>query len=534
VAALKERLSIAEKKVESLTADLDRVQEEKESLDEDMIEMKMNNDMVENELDDLKESLQDMIPRKEFEKHKMDYNNTISNSKKQLEDLKKQITLKDQEITKLKGENLQLKSKVNKRPSKISPQAVNHDLVKRFHKLRAECIYYQRESKRLKVQLKESCMRESLSYGLDDIDDMPDSPTAVDFLEGDNIFELDTSMHPKASQPRSMAALAKDRRESSNSSTSTKSMSPPSPIARRRSTPSQFSLSPILTPTSASDTPRRRKSGTIDPSPITSTTPTSPKARSSSASLRSSETPVSTIEKVQLRKSGLIPPRPNTNSTSTTTQKPIPKGKSKQSKLMKFVNARNSEKMLNCKPLPVPITPTASSISNTSSKATSAQQAAKAILPSSTASIPTEKAVADKNATSIEKSASVRGTKRPVTQADIEKAMEKAFKKVKPAATMNSKIALMEEHLKTGSMPNLQDITGHLTEFVDEIDELYSTMNSPAEPVNKDPTTVGHPNILQMDLPQGMVQREKICILLVCLLAKHNVSRYFSFSTTDI
>lgn len=572
-----------------MSADIGRIQEEKEALDEDMIEMKMNNDMVENELDELKESLKDMIPKEELEKQNTDYNYTISNLKKQLElprkqieDLKKLNELKDLEITKLKSENLQLKdqegtedsllrdqeiiklkrdntvlkeklSHMPKRSTeipKVSPQMVNQDLVKRFHKARGECLYYQRLSKRFAEQLKELSIRESLSYGLDDIENTPDSPITADFSEDE--LEAISPVHPKSPEPRSIASLMNGERASYDSSIGSVSPSPTSPTSQQRSGPSQPS-----SPTSQRSGPSQPSSPTSQRRSILSQ-PTSPPVLASAHP----------TEKEQLRRSGLIPPPPNVNTTATGRRKSLPKGKNKQSKLMKFVNARNSEKMLNSKPLPVPITPTVTQLQQLAKMDKPTASNVRADKPTTsnvrmdkpttsivkmdkpstsiikmdkpTTSIvkmdkPTTSIVRmDKPTTSVEDSPSAHGTKRPhgETQSAIyTKTTEKAVKKHKPVA-IDSKFVMMEKLLKTGNVEDLQDIediAAHITELLDEIDEMYSTMNSAAEPVNKEPTTVGHPNVLQMSLPQGMVQREKSCILLVCLLAKHYVSIHLFF-----
>jgi hypothetical protein len=687
LAVLKENLCLAEKKVEVLTADLGRVEREKEALDEDMIEMKMNSDLVENELEDLKESLQnmipkeelrdmipkkelqnmipkkelqDMIPKKELEKRQIEHNTIVSNLKKQIQDLQEQNSLEDDELPRLRSENEQLKSKnvqlkweneqlkgensrsktensylndenlelkaeisqlkveisnlkiensqlkskvsySNKNTSpKLSSHEVNKELMRRFHKVRGDCNYYRKEMKRLEEELKQSFMRESVRYGLDD---MPGSPASVHF-EDDSIFE---SNFPEL-QPRSLASLANT---SSNSPPAPNSMNLISPIDRGASTPSQPSSSPVIVHSSVSKSTRVCKPNPIDTmtgtignsrppsrsidtamnpilpnarsqsveatSPASSTTKsqsidtamspvssnsglssvpidkamsiTSSKAKQSSQAddtetsttlsqtrspSPSTESPANGTEKAQIRKSGLIPPPPKITVTAKAPRKINPTGRNKQSRLMKFVNARNSGKMLNSKPLSVPITPTATLLKTTASTS-EVMDTQKPATITSTISTPADKSAASPKATSTEapetSSEPVREIKRRASQTQLHDPKDKgnAAKKSKPTTTANSKIALMESLLKTGIVPDLKDIVSHPTDFLDEIDEMYSTMNSAAELSNKELTAVGHPNVLQLHLPQGIIQREKMCMLLVCLLAKHYVSNIINY-----
>lgn len=448
---------------------LEKLQVEKDQLDEDAMETSINHNLtvesLQEEINDLKSSLTtddsavvSLKLQLEMEQKKVAQANAHNEAlEERLSQVNEQIKQLQQdksrdahassqastettdqmkrahaeEVSGLKRQIQQLTAKLERKvaapvPANPSTTQQHPDLIKKYHKLQAEYQFIKRSNAFLEQELRKALENEAEQKG---------------FASDDEVQEMDMD-ETRLSPPK------------------------PAPVQ-------------VVKQKSSAVPPRASASDTARPSP-----PREPIVKSRDPRIAYQQQQAAAAEELLLQqKSGLIAPAPQINATKSV--------KKRKSLLEKFANAKNPSRVLERAASSASATPK----KRTHNEVDNEDQAAAAAASSSSS------------------------TSTPVSEASV--ANTSAAKRAKPDYHLNHVIERLFHEQKGDMLPGMEELEEILPNLLEEIQDCYARIKSVAVFTDTELVEFGHS---QLQLPKSMDQREKLYAWFVFSLFKINVS----------
>ncbi|KAG1501983.1 hypothetical protein G6F46_003248 [Rhizopus delemar] len=551
---LHQELAKKSKEFDQLKAQLEEERNEKEQVDDELMELQINHDMLKTKHNETSEELQvykSKCDSLEHECKKLRSSNT---------ELESRLITAEKRATDAESTTAEQKKYT---PSfTIEHSTSQNKLNERLRLARAELKLVKFENESLRNQIKAMYLRQ------ESIDSLSGSDEDVNVEVALSSTQMATTSSPVFTQPIETTPKSMCKQPQTQHIPSTQA----SHVTRRISTSSvqsppyinNSSSSPCFEmPTVTPEIIRRQSLANKTPTTSSSTSPT----------ILRKENPVETVDKIAYRVSGLIPPPP---VLSPTTKKPSTKPRSK---LAKFVNSRNPSKMISSNPIPLhkkqphnpvnnsttvnttPVNSTSANITNVNSTPITSGPATNTPVNNTPASNRSDNNVSNNNRrvnilpannipTDIIHMISASSNSTPVssTSANVKSENNASANNVSvnnKRVNADSTVATSDQPIKKKQRPDVQylkiadqsintkytvptyiNLSAELSYVLSEMETCFEKIKSAASPSTPSDSTYGIPGGVRISVPSTIDKREKSYAWLLWALAREDMTAY--------